>query len=225
MNVWAAQIEPLARTFRIIRYDTRGHGQSDVLAGATSLDRLGADVIDLADALGLESFSFCGLSLGGMTAQWLGWRAPQRIDKLIIANSSPFMGPPSSWQTRIDTVLEHGMEAVGAAVIERWFTPEFRSDHTRVASILEMLLATQPAGYAACSAAIRDTDMRPCLELIRCPTLVIGGLKDPATPVEHSRALANGIAGAECEMLDAAHLSNIEQASAFTSALTGFLAR
>lgn len=223
MAMWDRQIGPLAERFRVIRYDMRGHGRSDAPAGAYSIDRLGRDVLELADALDIRSFSFCGLSLGGMIAQWLGWRAPERLERLVIANSSPFMGPPSAWDARIDTVRAQGMEAMAEPVVERWFTPGFRADPANTAAILDMLLATPAEGYAGCSAAIRDMDMRPVLGLIAAPTLVIGGTDDPATPPEHTRLLAEGIPGARCVMLEAAHLSNLEQPAAFNAALIAHL--
>lgn len=223
MAMWDPQIAALAAHYRVIRYDTRGHGQSDVPAGAYGLDRLGRDVLELADGLGIERFAFCGLSLGGMTGQWLGWRAPERLEALVIANSSPLMGPPSGWDARIDMALDKGMAALSDAVVERWFTPEFRSDPAKTVPILEVFAATDPAGYAGCCAAIRDMDMRKVLPLVRSRTLVIGGSQDPATPPEHTEALVAGIPGAQRVMLDAAHLSNVEQPELFTAALLTFL--
>ncbi len=223
MDMWEAQIPVLSRDFRVIRYDTRGHGQSDVPEGGYSLDRLGRDVIELADALDIDRFAFCGVSLGGMTGQWLGVRAPERLTKLVIANSSPYMGPPSGWDARIATVLEQGVPAIADAVVERWFTPEFRERKSDVAPYLQQLLNTDAKGYAGCSAGIRDMDMRRLLGLVETETLIIGGTRDPATPPEHSELLTQSIAGAQCVMLDAAHLSNIEQPDAFSAALVNFL--
>ncbi len=225
MAMWDPQVAALAPHYRVIRYDTRGHGASGVPAGGYGLDRLGRDVLELADALGIERFAFCGLSLGGMTGQWLGWRAPERLEALVIANSSPFMGPPSGWDTRIDNALSKGMGALSDAVVERWFTPEFRSNPDNAAAILEVLAATDPVGYAGCCAAIRDMDMRKLLPLVKARTLVIGGSQDPATPPEHTQALVGGIAGAQCVMLDASHLSNLEKIEGFNRALLEFLER
>lgn len=222
-TMWTPQLAALAERFRVIRYDTRGHGASDAPPGGYGLDRLGRDVLELADALGLTRFAFCGLSLGGMTGQWLGVRAGDRLTRLVIANSAPFMGPPSAWDARIATVRNAGMAAIAEAVVERWFTPEFRADPANSAAILATLRATDPQGYAGCCAAIRDMDMRPQLGLIATPTLMIGGARDPATPPEQTAALIDGIAGATGVMLDAAHLSNLEHPTAFTDALLDHL--
>lgn len=223
MAMWEPQLAALGQSFRVIRYDTRGHGKSDVPAGAYSLDRLGRDVLELADALGIRTFAFCGLSLGGMVAQWLGWRAPERLERLVIANSAPFMGPPSSWDTRIDTVREEGMKSMAEPVLERWFTPAFRAKPENTQGILQVLLATSPEGYAGCSAAIRDMDMRALLGLVRVPTLVIGGTEDPATPPDQAKLLADGIPQASCTMLRAAHLSNLEKPEGFNAAVLSHL--
>lgn len=222
-TMWAPQMEALVQRFHVIRYDTRGHGASDAPKGGYGLDRLGRDVLELADALGLDRFAFCGLSLGGMTAQWLGVQAAGRLSRLVIANSAPCMGPATAWDARIAAVRSQGMAAIADAVVERWFTPDFRADSANIAAILATLHATDPEGYAGCCAAIRDMDMRPLLGLIRTPTLVIGGTRDPATPPAQTTALLDGIPGATCVMLDAAHLSNLERPEAFTAALLDHL--
>lgn len=220
MEMWAPQIPALARSFRVLRYDSRGHGQSDAPAGAYSMDRLGRDVIEMLDALSVSKVLFCGLSKGGMVGQWLGIRAPERLERLVLVNTSPFMGPPSSWDSRIAAVHQGGLAALVDAVLDRWFTPAFlATPKEQIAPVRAMLTATDPGGYAGCCAAIRDMDMRPILGLIATPTLVIGGSEDPATPPPHSELLARAIPGARLEMLPAAHLSNVEQAEAFTAAV------
>lgn len=226
MGLFDAQVKALSGRYGILRYDPRGHGASDVPAGAYSLDRLGSDVIGLLDALGIERAHFAGVSLGGMTGQWLGYRAPERLLSLTLANTSAYMGPPAGWAERIDNVLANGMEAMVDAVLERWFTPGFRaSEAAKIQHISNMLLATDRRGYAGCSAAIRDMDLRPTAPLISVSTLVIAGLQDPATPPEHSQLLADRIEGAQLVSLNAAHLSNVEQAEAFNAALADFLDR
>ncbi|TNE41680.1 MAG: 3-oxoadipate enol-lactonase [Sphingomonadales bacterium] len=226
MGMWAPQMAAWTQYFRVLRYDQRGHGASDAPAGAYSMDRLGRDVIELLDALMIEKVDFCGLSLGGMTGQWLGIREASRLRRMVLANTSSFMGPPSAWDARVTAVLDKGMAPLAQASVERWFTPAFAATATdAIAPIGAMLQATSPAGYAGCCAAIRDMDMRRMVTLITTPTLVIGGSEDPATPPPHSETLAAAIDGAELVMLKAAHLSNVELPDAFATAVSGFLSR
>lgn len=224
MAMWDAQMDDWTRDFRVLRYDQRGHGASDAPPGGYSLDRLGRDVIELLDALRIERAHFCGLSLGGMTGQWLGIRAPERISKLILANTSSYMGPPDAWDARIKLVREEGMAPLAKATIQRWFTCCFAvTEADAVAPLAAMLQANSPQGYAGCCAAIRDMDMRRTVALIDTPTLVIGGTLDPATPPAHSEALAATISSAQLTMLQAAHLSNVEQADSFGAIVSQFL--
>jgi 3-oxoadipate enol-lactonase len=224
MDMWAPQIEAFSRNHRVLRYDSRGHGASDAPVGAYSMDRLGRDVIELLDELGIRSVSFCGLSLGGMVGQWLAWRVPERIERLVVANSSSYLGPPQDWDARIATVRAGGMAALVDPVLQRWFTPAFRkSDEQAVAPIRAMLLKTDAQGYAGCCAAIRDMDQRRLAALINVPTLVIGGESDPATPPDHATRLASAVPGAQLAMLEAAHLSNVEQAVPFNILVASFL--
>lgn len=224
MSMWEPQIAAWTRQFRVLRYDQRGHGASDVYPAAYSLDRLGRDVVELLDELALERVNFCGLSLGGMTGQWLGIREPHRLDRLVLANTSSFMGPPANWDSRIAAVRWNGMAELAQASIERWFTVDFASAGApAVDRIAATLLATDPIGYAGCCAAIRDMDLRRTVSLIDTPTLVIGGARDPATPPHHSEALAAAIPQAKLVMLEAAHLANVEQPDAFARAVLDFL--
>lgn len=223
-RMWDPQFSLLRERYRVLRYDTRGHGASEAPGGAFSMDRLGRDVIELLDELQLERVHFCGLSMGGMTGQWLGVHAPERLSSLILCNTSAYMGPASSWQQRIDRIRSQGMAAVADAVVSRWFTPGFQQhDPQAVARIKAMLLATDPQGYTACCAAIRDMDQRPTASLIRTRTLVIAGDEDTATPPADSEALVAAIPQARLHRLSAAHLSNIEQAAGFSHALLDFL--
>jgi 3-oxoadipate enol-lactonase len=224
MAMWTSQVPALSEHFRLLRYDTRGHGKSSVLPGEIGLDRLGRDVLELLDTLGIARAHFCGLSLGGMTGQWLGVFAPERIDRLVLANTSSFMGPPESWQTRINLVRDLGMVAIVEAVLERWFTPGFAArGEDAIEETRQLLLATDPQGYSGCCAAIRDMDLRPVARLIAAPSLIIAGSEDPATPPDHAKRLAFAVAGSKLVSLRAAHLSNIEQSDAFTAALINFI--
>ncbi len=225
MAMWAPQMAAWTKAFRVLRYDQRGHGASDAPAGGYSMNRLGRDVIELLDALDIETVDFCGLSLGGMTGQWLGIREPGRVRRLILANTSSFMGPPSAWDARIALVRERGMAPLAQASVERWFTTAFAAaGQAAIAPIAAMLQATDAQGYAGCCAAIRDMDMRRTAALIDTLTLVIGGTQDPATPPSHSEALAQAIGGVRLVMLEAAHLANVEQPDAFGRAVEDFLA-
>lgn len=225
LSMWEPQMAAFARAHRVLRYDTRGHGGSDAPAGAYSMDRLGRDVVELLDALALATVDVCGLSLGGMVGQWLGYRAPERVGSLVLANTAAVMGPPATWDARIALVGREGMEPLAQASAARWFTPGFAARRPdAVAPILAALRATSPVGYAGCCAAIRDMDMRRTNTLQRGPALVIGGTADPATPPADSEALAAALADARLAFLDAAHLSNVEQPAAFAELVVRFLA-
>ncbi|MBC2660162.1 3-oxoadipate enol-lactonase [Novosphingobium flavum] len=223
MAMWEPQLPRFAERFRVLRYDTRGHGRSWVSPGDYSLDRLGRDAVELLDALAIDAADFCGLSLGGMTGQWLGVFAPERVKRLVLANTSAYMGPPAVWQDRIHRVRGEGMAAIADAVVARWFTAGFQGA-AGAARVRTGLLATSPVGYSACCAAIRDMDLRPLVHLIHTPTLIISGLQDPATPPEHAMSLHEQIAGSTLVSLDASHLSNVEQPAAFADAVLAFLA-
>ena len=224
MDMWEPQLAAFAEQFRVLRYDTRGHGGSDAPPGSYSLDRLGRDVVELLDALNIPRVHFCGLSLGGMVGQWLALRAPERINRLVLAHTSAFMGPPSAWDGRIAAVREKGMAAVADASIERWFTAEFvGTSDASLAKVRAMLLALNVDGYIGCCAAIRDMDLRRLGGLIDLPTLIIGGDADPATPPAHSEALAGAIRGSGLHLLSAAHLGNMEKPAEFAFAVLNFL--
>ena len=226
MEMWAPQIAVWARRFNVLRYDSRGHGDSDAPAGAYSMDRLARDAVELLDGLGLDRVHFCGLSQGGMVGQWLAVHAPDRLDRLVLANTSAYMGPPSGWQARIDAVRVNGMEPIAEASLGRWFTPRFRmSAPAAVAPIRAMLLACDPVGYAGCCAAIRDMDQRPTVGLNRTPTLVIAGTEDPSTTPADGAFLANSAGQGTLLTIPAAHLSNIERPDIFGNAVTEFLLR
>jgi 3-oxoadipate enol-lactonase len=225
-RLWDPQMEAFARALRVVRFDTRGHGQSDAPDGPYTLDRLGQDVVDIADALGIERFAYCGVSLGGMVGQWLGVNAGARLTKLILSNTSSSMGPPQGWNDRIALVTTQGMGALVEAVLARWYTPGFLNEAPDViAQTRAMLLGTPTAGYAGCCAAIRDMEIASHLGRITTPTLVIAGAHDPATPLDHAHAITAAIPGAQLITLPTAHLSNRETPEAYTEAVLGFLGR
>ena len=224
MAMWEPQMAALRERFRVVRYDSRGHGRSDAPPGPYRIAQLGGDVVELLDALSVKTASFCGLSMGGMVGQWLGFSRPERLNRLVLANTTAYMGPPASWDARISAVTREGTSAIADAVIDRWFTPSFRASSPEVAArIAAMLRSSDDLGYAASCAAIRDMDFRSDTAGILAETLVIAGDSDPATPLEQGRALAASIPGARLDVLPAAHLSNVEQPDLFTDALLGFV--
>ena len=223
-SMWDPQAQELRREFQILRYDTRGHGQTSVPPGPYSIEQLGKDVLALLDDLHLGRIHFCGLSMGGMIGMWLGIHAPDRLNKLVLCNTGAKIGTEESWRSRIEAVQKGGMKSIASGVMERWFTPAFRAkEPTTVARIQKTLEGTNPEGYVSCCAAIRDYDCREQLEKIGAPTLIITGAHDPATPAADGRFIVAHIRGAKYQELDAAHLSNIEDQDRFTLKLVGFL--
>jgi 3-oxoadipate enol-lactonase len=223
-HMWDAQMAAFTRDFRVLLYDTRGHGASDAPVGGYSMDRLGRDVVELMDALAVERAHFCGLSLGGMIGQWMAVYASDRLDRLVLANTSAYMGPPANWQARINGVLKNGIAPLVEPSIARWFTPQFvEAAPDTIAQVRDILLANNPVGYAGCCAAIRDMDQRPTSQLNVVPTLVIAGAQDPATSVDDAQYLFEQAANARLEILDAAHLSNMECADEFAELASRFL--
>jgi 3-oxoadipate enol-lactonase len=223
-SMWDAQVSALRKRFRVLRYDTRGHGQSSFTPGPYSIEQLAKDVIALLDALHLDRVHFCGLSMGGMIGMWLGAHASERLNHLVLCNAGAKIGTTETWNARIEAVRKNGMTSVASAVVERWFTPAFRQKATgTIANTLKMLEETNPDGYAACCAAVRDFDFREQVSNIRLPTLVISGAHDPATPPADGRFLAHQIPGARYVELDAAHLSNLEDRYRFNNELAAFL--
>jgi 3-oxoadipate enol-lactonase len=177
-------------------------------------------VLALIDRLGLATVSFCGLSIGGMVGQWLAINAPERIERLTLICTSAHLPPASAWHERAGTVRAAGSaEVVADAVLARWFTAGYAAAHPDVVARHRAMLAATPAeGYAGCCEAIGDLDLRGELASVSCPTLVIAGAQDPATPPAHGRAIAGAIAGARLEVLDpGAHLASVERAEAVTA--------
>jgi 3-oxoadipate enol-lactonase len=223
-SMWDAQVPAFRKRFRLQRYDTRRPGQSSFTPGPYSIEQLAKDVIALLDALHLERVHFCGLSMGGMIGMWLGAHTPARLNDLVLCNTGAKIGTTQAWNARIEAVRKHGMKSVASAVVDRWFTPAFRQKApATIASTLKMLEETNPDGYAACCAAVRDFDFRDQVSRIRLPTLVISGAHDPATPPADGGSLAQQIPGARYAELNAAHLSNIEDQDRFTAELAAFL--
>jgi 3-oxoadipate enol-lactonase / 4-carboxymuconolactone decarboxylase len=224
-TMWDRQADDLAVTYRVLRFDLRGHGASVVTPGDYSIEDLSRDVLALVDALGIDRFAFCGVSIGGMMGQWLGAHAAERLSHLVLANTSPRVADPAAMETRRQAVLAGGMAAVADAALGRFFSPSFPPRMPAVvAASRRTLLATDPVGYAGCCAAVRDMDQRLLAGAITVPTLVIGGNLDVSMPwADHGQVLAAAVANARTVRLEAAHLSNLERPRAFSAALLEFL--
>lgn len=225
LEMWDPQVEVLARTFRVLRYDTRGHGRSALPPPPYAIDDYGRDVLALLDLLDIERAHFVGLSMGGLTGQWLGIHAAAHIDKLVLCNTAACIGKPDGWRERIELVRSRGLDEVAGGSAARWFTQGFVAAHGSTVDALTGRLRTlSPEGYIAGCEVLAHTDLRDDIERIACPTLVIAGEHDPVTTVADARFMVDRIRGARLVTLDAAHLSNVEAAPAFTEALLNFLA-
>jgi 3-oxoadipate enol-lactonase len=220
LELWDPQVPAFTPAFRVLRYDQLGHGQSDVPQRPYTVEQLAGELLALLDQLGIERVSFCGLSLGGAVGMWLGAQAPERLDRLVLAGTSAYFGPPARWLDRIAQVQAEGMGPVAEAAMERWFTPAF----TAVAPYRDGHAATPAEGYIACCDALAVWDFRSELLAVSVPTLVVVGAEDPATPPEQAEVIAEGIPGSRLVVVpDAAHLLNVEQPEAFNRAVLGHL--
>jgi 3-oxoadipate enol-lactonase len=224
LRMWDHQVAPWCRHFRLVRYDRRGHGQSSVPKGPYTMERLGRDVLAVIDTLNIAKINWCGLSMGGMVGQWLGAHAPDRVDKLVLSNTSSFFSDKSIWEGRLKTVRDKGLAAIVDANMERWFTKEFRERNPQaIARMREMFLATKADGYIGCGEAIRDMDHRPLLAKINAPTLVIAGKHDPATTLEANEFICEHVPNADIAVLDTAHIANVEQPKLYVDTVLNFL--
>jgi 3-oxoadipate enol-lactonase len=222
--MWQAQVRWWSEKRLVLRYDTRGHGQSDAPRAPYSIESLARDARSLLDVLSLDCVDFCGLSMGGIIGMWIAAHHPERLRKLVLANTAAVIGTPDIWNSRIATVLNNGMESVAAHARSRWFTPAFiQRDESAVVATEKMIGATDAHGYAHCCEAIRDADLSNSLKNIAVPTLVISGDHDPVIPAADSEKFAAAIRGSRHIRLNASHLSNIEQPQRFTQAVLEFL--
>ncbi|MFC1516414.1 3-oxoadipate enol-lactonase [Thermodesulfobacteriota bacterium] len=226
LSTWDLQIQPLTQAgFRVLRYDSRGHGQSAVPPGPYTMDMLTADAVGLMDAIGLGKIHFCGLSMGGMVGQEFGTRYGDRLISLMLCDTSAYIGPPEIWNERIAAVRENGMAAVVDPTLERWFTRSGRERlPAEVQKVRQSILNTPPEGFCACCAAIRDMDLREAIRAISVRTLVVVGEHDPGTPVPASELIHERIANSALRVIpDAAHFVHVEQADIFNDTLLAFL--
>ena len=224
-HMWDGQVDEFARHFRVLRYDFRGHGTSSSPPGAYSLDRLGRDVIELLDSLSIQRAHFTGLSLGGFVGQWLGIHAPDRIDRLILSNTSSYLGPAGPFDERIEMVLKApDMSETADMFLGNWFPARMVAARAQVVEEFRaMLMGIDRPGLAGLFAAVRDSDLRRTIALISRPTLVIAGEHDTVTVPSHSELIAATVPGAKLITLPAVHLTNVEYPSEFAAHVLGFL--
>jgi 3-oxoadipate enol-lactonase len=224
LSMWDAQACVLATRFHVVRYDTRGHGASSATPGPYTIELLGRDVLALLDHLDVNRAHFIGLSMGGVIGQWLGAHAPDRLDKLVLANTASRIGTPDGWHARAAAVRAEGMDEIAAGAPGRWFTPEFVArQQVVVGSMQKTLRSLVPEGYAACCEALAAADLTQDVRSVAAPTLVIAGSFDPVTTVADAQLLGAAIAGATVATLPASHLSNIEAPDRFSDAVLPFL--
>ncbi|MBK0402799.1 3-oxoadipate enol-lactonase [Adhaeribacter sp. BT258] len=223
LTMWDAVVEMVKAEFNVLRYDTRGHGQSSINSATVSIPELGQDVLELLDHLKLEKVYFCGLSMGGLIGQWLGIYAPKRFKKIILTNTAAKIGTDETWNTRIDLVKTNGLSVLQKGTADRWFTPAFREKNPEVvAEILEKFKQNSIQGYTANCAAVRDADFREELHNLKVPTLIISGLQDEVTKVADGNFMQEKIPDSSHVQLDANHLSAVELPKAFARVILEF---
>lgn len=224
LHMWDEQVRALAAHYRFLRYDRRGHGLSSAPPAPFTLQQLGEDVLALLDALQLERTAFCGLSLGGLVAQWLALHAPQRLRHVVVCASAARIGSATSWEERAAMVSAGGLQPLRQATAERWFGDAFRhAAGARVEAILDSFERTSINGYLGCCAALGHADLRADITAIKLPLLAIAGADDPVCPVADLQAIADGAAHGTLQVLPGRHLLNVESADRFNLALHRFL--
>jgi 3-oxoadipate enol-lactonase len=223
-ELWDAQMPALLKTFRVIRSDMRGHGNSSAASGEFTIEQLGRDALAVLDAAGAPSAAVCGISLGGVTGIWIAQQASRRVKRLVLANTGARLGTSERWSARIRTVREQGMQKTASDAMERWFTAGFRERRPEVIARFRAMGSACPLeSYVAACAALRDADLRRDLHRVVAPTLVIAGSEDLSTTVADGKYLRDNIPDAELEVLEAAHLSNVERSEEFSELLAVFL--
>jgi 3-oxoadipate enol-lactonase len=226
--MWDAQIAELAGSYRVLRYDTRGHGRSAPLTGSLSLADLAQDVLSLLDHHSIGRAHFCGLSLGGMVGQWLGLHTPGRLRRLVLADTVPQKGSVKTWDARIIAIQHGGMAAIASSTMERWFTPEFREQAPQIVAHYEAVFRTTgPTGYIACARVVQEgvlpQEEYGRLRSIPVPTLVVTGTHDSAATPTESRTMASYIPHGRYVELAASPISPVEASNGSTQALRAFL--
>jgi len=226
LEMWQPQVAVFAEQYRVVCYDTRGHGGSPVTSGPYNFEMLGQDVLAIMDALEIEQAAFCGISMGGHTGLWLALHAAERFKAVAVCNSAAKIGTQQAWSERAQMLRTGGMQAMellAETAPERWFTPEFIGQHEAVVKEMQAILAEQPPlGYAACCDALGSSDLRDQIASIRTPTLLLTGDADPVTTVADATAMHQAIEQSELAVIPASHLSNIEAPAEFNRVIKDF---
>lgn len=225
-KMWQPQIDHFQQNFFVICYDTRGHGASSAPKGPYTLDQLGQDVVNLLDHLNIEKATFCGISMGGLTGQWLAINIPERFSHVVVCNTAAKIGQEQAWNERAALVREQGLAPIASTAAGRWFTEPFiQSNAATVATLSNDLGAGSPEGYASCCEALAKADVRERLKDIQVPVFIVAGQQDPVTTVADGEFMQQRIANAELFEINASHISNIEQPEAFNQAVQAFIQR
>lgn len=224
LSMWQAQIEYFQKDHFVIAYDTRGHGQSTAPQGPYSIEQLGQDVIHLLDQLNIQKTDFCGISMGGLTGQWLAIHHPQRFNHVVICNTAAKIGQESAWLARAELVREQGLTPIAETAALRWFTEPFIQSQTAIVkSMSNDLAASSAEGYASCCEALAKADLTTQINSITVPVLVIAGAQDPVTTVVDGQFMQQQIPASELFVIEASHISNVEKPQQFNQALADFL--
>ena len=224
MRMWEPQREALEADHRVVRLDLRGHGASDAPPGPYTVELLAEDVLAVCEDIGLPRFHLCGLSLGGLVALWLASRHPGCLRSAVFSNTAARIGTPELWEERIAAIRRAGMEGIREAALSRFFSESFATAHPEVVRAAEeTLLTTSSEGYIGCCEALRTADLRSEVSSISVPSLILAGRRDVSTPPEEVHRLHDQIPDGELVVLDAGHLSNLEQPEAFSRTILSFL--
>ena len=223
-KMWQPQIDHFQQDFFVICYDTRGHGASSAPQGPYTLDQLGQDVVNLLDHLNIEKAAFCGISMGGLTGQWLAINKPERFSHVVVCNTAAKIGQEQAWNERAALVREQGLAPIASTAAGRWFTEPFiQSNAATVTTLSNDLGAGSPEGYASCCEALAKADVREQLKDITVPVLVVAGQQDPVTTVADGQFMVERITNSQLFEINASHISNVELPNEFNQAVKQFI--
>lgn len=227
LELWDQLAEALAATYRVVRFDLRGHGGSPVPPGPYPVEELAGDVVALADRLGLDRFGFVGISLGGALGQVLALDHPGRLSALVLCCTGPRFADPHTWLERGAMVRADGMAQLAEPTTQRWFTPDFQRQHPDdVDRVIRMLTSCPPEGYAACCDGLASYDVTDRLRDIAVPTRVIAGSEDPATGPELAKQMVEAIPDADLVVIDGvSHIANVAAPQEVNEAVLDHLRR